>query len=80
MTERFILYGTFGCHLCDAARDIVEPALGHRAAALEEVDIAGDDDLEDRYGVSIPVLRHVGSGRELHWPFDDDGLRRFLDP
>lgn len=79
MNDRFILYGTFGCHLCDLARAIVEPALDGHGAVFEEVDIVGDDDLEDRYGVRIPVLRHADSGRELNWPFDADGVRRFLD-
>ncbi len=78
MKQRFILYGTFGCHLCDQARALVEPALDRCGAEFEEIDIIGDEELEARYGVRIPVLRHVDSNRELHWPFDDDGLQQFL--
>ena len=78
MRRHYILYGTFGCHLCDQARALVEPVLERQQAQLEEVDIFGDDELETRYGVRIPVLYQVGSGRELGWPFDVDRLQGFL--
>jgi hypothetical protein len=78
MKRRFILYGTFGCHLCDQARALVEPALDRHLAAFEEVDIIGDERLEARYGVRIPVLYEVGNGRELNWPFDAGRLHQFL--
>ncbi|MEW6037310.1 MAG: glutaredoxin family protein [Pseudomonadota bacterium] len=68
-----LLYGTAGCHLCEEA-DSVLVGLGVAATA---VDIAGDEDLLQRYGIRIPVLRD-GAGRELGWPFDAEAVRRFL--
>ena len=52
------IYSRPGCHLCDEMKAIVhrvadatEPAL-----AVEEIDISTDPDLEERYGLEIPVL------------------------
>jgi len=39
--------------------------------------IDGDDALEARYGIRVPVLRDDASGRELDWPFDAEALGRF---
>ena len=45
--------------------------------ALEKVDISDNDELFQRYGLLIPVLRR-DDGSELRWPFDQQQLRRFL--
>jgi hypothetical protein len=45
---------------------------------LDKVDIADSDELFERYGLLIPVLRHA-DGRELRWPFDPAQLRLFLE-
>ncbi|KII75848.1 thiol-disulfide isomerase [Vibrio renipiscarius] len=41
------------------------------------VDIAFDDELFSRYGVTIPVLNYQGN--ELNWPFDLPQLQIWLD-
>ncbi|RJF73188.1 glutaredoxin family protein [Deinococcus cavernae] len=54
MLPLLTLYGRAGCHLC-------EVAAGHLYAlnfTFVEVDISGDDALEERYGFDIPVLTH----------------------
>ncbi|HBK46077.1 MAG TPA: NrdH-redoxin [Xanthomonadaceae bacterium] len=63
------------CHLCDLAVQVLAQA---RAGEFESVFIDGRDALELRYGVRVPVLRDP-AGRELDWPFDAAGLRRWLD-
>ena len=63
------------CHLCDLALGVLASA---RAPDFESVFIDGDDGLEARYGERIPVLRDEARGTELDWPFDADGVRRFL--
>ena len=76
--KRFILYGTSGCHLCEIAHRMVSEALAARAAvACDDVDIADDDGLFERYGLRIPVLIHP-AGTELGWPFDAGQLDAFL--
>lgn len=50
------LYTRAGCHLCEVMKaEIAGAGLGARIV-LREVDIAGDAELEARYGRSIPVL------------------------
>ena len=72
---RLTLYQRDDCHLCDLALGLLAEV---RAPEFESVFIDGDDALEERYGLRVPVLRDEGRGVELGWPFDADGLREFL--
>ena len=69
------LYQRDHCHLCDLALDELAKA---RAPEFESVFIDGDDALEARYGLRVPVLRDEARGVELEWPFDTGALREFL--
>ncbi len=71
-----LLYGTESCHLCEAAQALLRAA----SVAADYVDIAGDDELLERYGLRIPVLRRLDTGAELDWPFGAEALQRFLAP
>ena len=66
-----ILYQRDHCHLCDLALDVLAQA---RVPEFESVFIDGDDALEARYGLRVPVLRDDASGIELNWPFDAERL------
>ena len=46
------------------------------AFAFHKVDISESDQLFERYGIRIPVLRHP-DGAELDWPFSPGELRLF---
>lgn len=72
-----ILFQRDDCHLCDLAIAVLAEA---RAPEFDSVFIDGDEALEQRYGVRVPVLREAASGRELDWPFDAGALQRFLAP
>ena len=72
---RLTLYQRDDCHLCDLALGLLAEV---RAPEFESVFIDGDDALEERYGLRVPVLRDEGRGAELEWPFDVEGLREFL--
>ena len=74
MRNTYILYGTEFCHLCDEAKVIL------RLTGIEAgyIDIAADDDLLEKYGIRIPVLKRVDTGAELGWPFDALAVSRFL--
>jgi glutaredoxin len=77
-TVDIILYTTLGCHLCELALHLLQGQQAQgRDIQITEVEIADDDDLMDRYGIRIPVLR-VAAG-ELGWPFDERVLGEFLD-
>jgi glutaredoxin len=68
------LYGTAYCHLCDEAEAILREV----GIAADYVDIADDDELLEKYGIRIPVLKRVDTGAELGWPFDAEAVSRFL--
>lgn len=63
------------CHLCDLALEVLAAA---RSPEFESVFIDEDDALEARYGIRVPVLRDESRGLELDWPFDVEGVLRFL--
>ncbi len=71
------LLGTLGCHLCEVAEEILMPFVEH-GLLVELIDIAEREDLVERYGLSIPVLRRCDTGEELNWPFDADQIAGFL--
>lgn len=62
------LYGTPGCHLCDAAEALLAPLASARGVSWQYIDIALDEALVVRYGEHIPVLCN-SAGDELRWPF-----------
>ena len=64
-----VLYQRDDCHLCDLALAVLAAA---RVPDFESVFIDGDEALEERYGVRVPVLRDDVTGAELDWPFDAD--------
>jgi glutaredoxin len=64
-----------GCHLCDAARDIVvEVVEGFPDAELVELSILDDADLYDRYVEEIPVVL-INDRVHNIWRVDADRLR-----
>ena len=77
MEVDLILYSTSACHLCEEAEHLLLPwaACGLR---IRVDDISDSDALMETYGLTIPVLRRCDTGAELNWPFDQDGLARFL--
>jgi hypothetical protein len=38
------------------------------------------EELNQRYGTRVPVLRDARDGRELDWPFDAAAVCEFLQP
>jgi len=47
------------------------------ADQVKVVDIAFDDNLFSRYGVTIPVVSYQGA--DLNWPFDFEELTQWLE-
>lgn len=54
------LYTRRGCHLCDAMKETVAAVAQEAPVSLREIDIAGNEDLERRFGLEVPVLAHGG--------------------
>ena len=67
-----------GCHLCDGARRVIEGIRAEVPFELQEVDIAGDEELEARYRERIPVV--LVDGQEAFTYFvTPEGLRRRVE-
>jgi hypothetical protein len=71
---RAVLYVAEGCHLCDAALEVVESVRRETPFALDVVDITGDDELEREYRAEIPVLELDGV-QAFRYVVTADGLR-----
>jgi hypothetical protein len=77
-----VLYGRPGCHLCDEAHELLVALLAERASAglpaptPVERNIDGDEELQRRFALTIPVVA-VGN-RELELATSAAKLRRFL--
>ncbi|MBA3384177.1 MAG: glutaredoxin family protein [Actinobacteria bacterium] len=67
-----VLFHAEGCHLCEKARAVLRAELGE---AFEEVDISGDDALEERYREWLPVVEIDGQ-RAFVYFVDPAALRR----
>ena len=71
---RVRLYVADGCHLCGAAVDVVRTVCGDD---FDLVDITGDEGLERRYRVLIPVVEIDGEER-FRFEVHEDDLRAAL--
>jgi len=71
------LYAAAGCHLCENASRVLARVREEIPFELDEIDITGDPELEERYRERIPVL--LVDGEEAFTYFvHPDGLRRRL--
>ncbi len=75
---QLLLYSTDHCTLCETALDALLSMPELTGLALRVVDIADDEALVERYGEILPVLCIEGEDAELRWPFDAQGVARWL--
>jgi hypothetical protein len=74
---RVVLFTRPGCHLCDAARDVVVNVVTALGEHYEERDITADPDLLRRYVDSIPVVEVDGVQIDF-WRVSEVRLRAAL--
>lgn len=55
MANRVVVFSRAGCCLCDEALSELEALKAELSLSISVTDIAGDAELEARYGESIPV-------------------------
>jgi hypothetical protein len=77
--SRLLLYTTLGCHLCEQAVAVANPLCEDLGLELVPVEIADSDELVDRYGIRIPVVRLEQTLAELGWPFNQYDLEEYLN-
>jgi hypothetical protein len=66
-----------GCHLCEAALEVIERVRAEVTFTLEVVDVTGDPELEARYRSDLPVVE-VDGRRAFRYFVTADGLRAAL--
>ena len=76
--QTLYLYTTLGCHLCEEAKALAWPLLSEVGYRLQEVEIADDPALMERYGVRIPVMAVEPLSEGLGWPFSHYQLLQLL--
>ncbi|NOR69634.1 MAG: glutaredoxin family protein [Methylomarinum sp.] len=73
---KLILLGTSGCHLCEQA-ELIMAAFDQ--VEIELIDIAEQEQWQEKYAIRIPVLYHPETKSELGWPFDQQRVQVFID-
>ena len=73
--KTLFLYTTSGCHLCEEAEKLLKKLQASERIQWQPVEISDSDELIDRYGVRIPVVKEQGSEQEIGWPFSLEELR-----
>ena len=76
-SARVTLYSRAGCHLCEAAREVVARVCDDLGESFVEVDVDADPDLADRFGDEVPVT-FVDGRQHDYWRVDADRLRAAL--
>jgi len=71
------LYSRPGCHLCDEMKTVINRVAQSTPLHLEEIDISSRADLEERYGLEIPVL-FVAGKKAAKYRIGEEELRRLL--
>lgn len=74
---RITLIGKPGCHLCDDARGVIARVADDLGVGWEEVSIADDPELAERYWEQIPVTLVDGRQHD-YWRVDEARLRQAL--
>lgn len=80
-STRLTLLSKPGCHLCDAAREVVTEVVadleGEASITVEELSILDDPELNARYWDEIPVVLIDGVVHNI-WRVDPERLRAAL--
>ena len=66
-----------GCHLCAAAREVVQEVTSRLGGTWSEVDVSARPELAERFAEELPVLMVDGIQRDF-WRIDAARLERLL--
>lgn len=69
-----ILLGTSACHLCEQAEELLQQL----DIAYQKIDIAEQEQWQERYAIKIPVLLNHREQKELCWPFTIEEIQVFV--
>lgn len=71
------LFTTAGCHLCDLAEAILLTIPSQYDLEITQIEIGDSDELVERYGIRIPVVRFSDES-EIGWPFQQNDIESKL--
>lgn len=72
------LFTTAGCHLCDLAEAILLTIPSHYDLEITQIEIGDSDELVERYGIRIPVVKFSDES-EIGWPFEQNDIESKLN-
>lgn len=72
--NKLLLLSTSACHLCEQA----ESLLLQLNIAYQKIDIAEQEQWQERYAIKIPVLLDTEEQQELCWPFSTEDILTFV--
>jgi len=74
-------YTTDGCHLCEEAKVLLQRLLTEQPERyqVEIVDIIQSNELVEKYGVKIPVVKIATRAETLGWPFGYLTLLKYVN-
>jgi hypothetical protein len=77
MSPRLTLLTRPGCHLCNEAKDAIARVANVTGETWTEVDVTGDAELEQEYGIRLPVILLDGA-EHGYWRVEEARLLRDL--
>ena len=56
MKAELVIYTRKDCCLCDEMKNVIHQVAARTALALEEIDVDGAPEIQEKYGGEVPVL------------------------
>lgn len=72
--KQLVLYTTSHCHLCEQAEALLIHLKDQYEINLIPIEISDDDELTEKYGIKIPVIKRIDNQTELNWPFSENDI------
>ena len=78
MSSKITLISGPNCHLCDQAKQMLNPLLKEKNIQLSVLNVQEDQALFEQYSLRIPVVVFE-DGSEKGWPFTVAQIARYID-
>lgn len=75
---QLVLYSTSHCHLCEQAEALLISLTIQYDITWIPIEIADDNDLIEKYGIKIPVIKRIDNHTEINWPFSREEIIYFI--
>ncbi|MFZ3086619.1 MAG: glutaredoxin family protein [Methylotenera sp.] len=72
------LYSTTHCHLCEQAEALLISLTIQYDITWIPIEIADDNNLIEKYGIRIPVIKRIDNYTEIDWPFNKEEIIDFI--